>query len=141
MAEEIRNWRFIDKGNGTVMDTLTGLMWLADPDAVRFDVCPERLHDFSFAEAREFCEDLDFAGFTDWRLPGRDELLSFLAGEDSGVIQKYVFSIIRQRMPWTQISGNVAFRLWCWVVRLITRPRLDVIPVRSINITEEVENE
>ncbi|MFA6216395.1 MAG: DUF1566 domain-containing protein [Candidatus Omnitrophota bacterium] len=141
MAEDVKNWRFIDKGNGAVMDTLTGLMWLSDPDAVCFDVCPENVQDFYFGEAKEFCEQLDFAGHRDWRLPGRDELLSLLSGEDSGVIKKYVFLLIRQQMAWTEISGNVAFRFWCWVVRFITRPRLDVIPVRSINITEEVENE
>ena len=136
MAGEVKNWQFIDKGDGTVMDTITGLMWISDPDAVRFAVCPERIDGFTFGEAKDFCKQLDFAGHSDWRLPTRDELFSLLSGEHSYTIQKYVFSAIRQRPPWTEISGNTAIRFRHWIVRYITRQHLDVFPVRSVNITE-----
>ncbi len=49
-----------------VKDSLTGLMWQKTyKDSVK-----------KFADALSTCEDLDYAGFTDWRLPNKNELAS-----------------------------------------------------------------
>jgi len=49
-----------------VKDSVTGLMWQKTyKDGVK-----------KFADALSTCEDLDYAGFTDWRLPNKNELAS-----------------------------------------------------------------
>ncbi|MBQ3368265.1 DUF1566 domain-containing protein [bacterium] len=49
-----------------VKDSVTGLMWQKTyKDSVK-----------KFADALSTCEDLDYAGFTDWRLPNKNELAS-----------------------------------------------------------------
>ena len=53
-------------GDEVVKDSLTGLIWQKTyKDGVK-----------KFADALSTCEDLDYAGFTDWRLPNKNELAS-----------------------------------------------------------------
>ncbi|MBR4531837.1 DUF1566 domain-containing protein [bacterium] len=53
-------------GDEVVKDSVTGLMWQKTyEDSVK-----------KFADALSTCEDLDYAGFTDWRLPNKNELAS-----------------------------------------------------------------
>ena len=53
-------------GDEVVKDSLTGLMWQKTyKDGVK-----------KFADALSTCENLDYAGFTDWRLPNKNELAS-----------------------------------------------------------------
>jgi len=59
---------FIDNGDGTVTDTSTGLMWQQDTPADTYD----------WNSAIEYCEDLSFAGYSDWRLPNINELKSIV---------------------------------------------------------------
>ncbi len=49
----------IDNGDGTLTDTVAGLMWQKE------DVGIQR----SQQEAFDYCANLSLAGFTDWRLP------------------------------------------------------------------------
>ena len=56
-----------DNGNGTVTDTETGLMWQQDESGA-----------MTWEEALNYCEDLDLAGYEDWRLPNRNELQSIV---------------------------------------------------------------
>ena len=64
--------RFTDNGNSTVTDNATGLMWLKDPAGVfTGGTC-------NWATAISNCENLSFAGYTDWRLPNIRELLSIV---------------------------------------------------------------
>ncbi|RLC18197.1 MAG: hypothetical protein DRH93_16830 [Deltaproteobacteria bacterium] len=58
--------RFVDNGNGTITDTTTGLMWLAtDNNAL-----------INWRGANEYCKNLNFGGYTDWRIPTLAELES-----------------------------------------------------------------
>lgn len=66
--------RFIDQGDGTVLDKLTGLIWLQD--ANRFGV-------LTWSEAMAAARDLEFAGITDWKLPTRRELWSLTSFDES----------------------------------------------------------
>jgi len=69
--------RFIALGDGTVLDTVTGRMWVADPD-----LCPAPIAIGGVAQvmnweaAIDACLNLDYAGYTDWKLPNIVELTS-----------------------------------------------------------------
>jgi|GEM_PF-600120 len=78
--------RFADNGNGTVTDTLTGLVWSKHANAPDINaappfVCANAENDMSWQEALDFIICLNsnsFAGFTDWRLPNLNELESMV---------------------------------------------------------------
>lgn len=55
---------FIDNGNKTVTDKSTGLVWQKNDSGEGVD----------WSEALKYCEDLNSAGYTDWRLPNAKEL-------------------------------------------------------------------
>jgi hypothetical protein len=59
---------FADNGDGTVTDRATGLMWTKADSGV-----PMNWHD-----ALHYAEALEFAGFSDWRLPNAKELQSIV---------------------------------------------------------------
>ncbi|MBN1991763.1 MAG: DUF1566 domain-containing protein [Anaerolineae bacterium] len=59
---------FIDNGNETITDNATGLMWQQDDSG----------KGLNWAEALTYCESLDNAGYTDWRLPNAKELQSIV---------------------------------------------------------------
>ena len=50
-----------------VNDLITGLMWQKDWNSR-----------ITWKEALKYCEDLDYAGYTDWRLPNKNELASLI---------------------------------------------------------------
>jgi hypothetical protein len=65
--------RFINNGDGTVFDLKNGLMWMQD-DANGGTT-------MLYKDALSYCNTLNatgFAGYTDWRIPSRNELLSLL---------------------------------------------------------------
>lgn len=77
--------RFIDNGDGTVTDACTDLVWqkkTADVDgdgqvtpwSVRADT-PDKV---TWQGALQYCEDLELAGYRDWRLPNARELESIV---------------------------------------------------------------
>jgi len=53
----------VDNGDGTVTDTVTGLMW----QQVAIETMP-------WSNALIYCDTLDLADYDDWRLPDRNEL-------------------------------------------------------------------
>jgi len=57
----------IDNNDGTVTDKTTGLMWRKKSSGP-----------FTWMEALRYCEELEFAGHKDWRLPDINELLSIV---------------------------------------------------------------
>ncbi len=57
---------FTDNGDGTVTDTVTGLMWAqASADTA-----------MNWQQALAWCQNLELAGYTDWRLPDINELMT-----------------------------------------------------------------
>jgi len=54
-----------DQGNGTCLDSETGLTWQATPESLVF---------YSWEEAQQYVRELDLGGYADWRLPTYDEL-------------------------------------------------------------------
>ncbi|MEA1946092.1 MAG: DUF1566 domain-containing protein [Thermodesulfobacteriota bacterium] len=59
---------FTDNGDETVTDDVTGLMW------IRNDVSATQGKDAACA----YCEDLEFAGYSDWRAPTIEELQTII---------------------------------------------------------------
>ena len=59
---------FTDNGDGTVTDNVAGLMWQQIPDD----------GDFTWDEAIIYAENLELAGYDDWRLPTAKELFSLI---------------------------------------------------------------
>ncbi len=57
---------FKDNGDGTITDLNTGLMWQQTPP----------IEGMTWAQAKEYCENLEFGGYSDWRLPTLKELFS-----------------------------------------------------------------
>ncbi len=56
--------RFVDNGDGTVTDMVTSLMWLKQPKQIALD----------WDKAVTYCRNLDYKGYTGWRLPTITEL-------------------------------------------------------------------
>ncbi|QHI68110.1 Lcl domain-containing protein [Tichowtungia aerotolerans] len=79
--------RFSDNGNGTVNDNRTGLMWLGSMRA-----CGA----MTWAEAVAYCENLNFCGYADWRLPNVREMESLVdysqRGDQTVLPQSHPFS-------------------------------------------------
>jgi len=66
---------FIDNRNSTVTNTDTGLMWeLKTDDGGNRD----KDNVYTWEEALSYCENLDLAGYDDWRLPNINELQSLV---------------------------------------------------------------
>jgi len=60
--------RFIDHGDGTVTDQMTGLMWRRDAYTAGVAL--------TWGQAVTHCLEMDYANYEDWRLPTIRELLS-----------------------------------------------------------------
>lgn len=59
---------YTDNGDGTITDNLTGLMW----QSIYND------NDYTWDEASSYCSSIRDAGYTDWRVPSRKELLTIV---------------------------------------------------------------
>jgi len=62
--------RFTDNEDGTVTDNLTGLMWTTDAQQIAGLM--------NWSVALDACNDLEFAGYDDWRMPNVKEMLSLI---------------------------------------------------------------
>lgn len=68
---------FKDNGDGTITDSATGLMWMAD-DSGAFGVGGDGDGALDWRQALDWCEDIRYAGYSDWRLPDAKELQSIV---------------------------------------------------------------
>ena len=67
--------RFTDNGDGTVTDSLTGLMWLRDGGCLRtkWKSAPDTLADLNNYQGQNICDGYT-GNYTDWRIPNVKEL-------------------------------------------------------------------
>jgi hypothetical protein len=68
---------FTDNGNGTIIDNATGLTWLQQ-DSGGFKAGTKGDGSLNWEQALAWCESLDYAGSSDWRLPNAKELHSIV---------------------------------------------------------------
>ena len=85
--------RFIDNGDNTVLDIFTGLMWTKDA---------RKNGQFTRGVQMNYCEDLVFAGYDDWRLPNVTELCS-LANYAKSKVMVWLNS---SATPFVNVNGN-----------------------------------
>ena len=84
--------RFVDKGNGTITDLLTSLMWLKQPKTVAV----------SYDNAVDYCRTLDFQGHSGWRLPT-------LAEWKKLVDKKKRNPSLPQKHPFTNVLTHIGY--------------------------------
>jgi len=88
---------FIDTGDGTITDNITGLMWQKD----------EAPGKYNWQQALYYCENLTLAGYADWRLPNINELQSiFDYSRDVPIIDTALFHVTRGAEYWSSTSGS-----------------------------------
>ena len=116
---------FQDNGDETVTDLYTGLIWVKDGTGLGSnDGQP-----LTWDEAKTFCEQLNFAGYDDWRLPNFKELASIINyGQNAPYIDKNYFPNTFSSSYWTSsykytpgmyCAGNYCAYPASWEIRII----------------------
>jgi hypothetical protein len=103
--------RFTDNGDGTITDNATGLMWAKDGTGAG---CNNGTT-LTWVNAIAFCEALNFAGHTDWRLPNLKELASIVDYSVSNPSIDPLFINAFAGLYWssTNLAGFVGYAYWC----------------------------
>jgi hypothetical protein len=111
----MKNTRFIDNGDGTVTDSVTGLMWVKDGKGTGCN--NEKI--LGWQKAMEWTKGLNFAGYNDWRIPGIHELHSIVDYERSYPAIDPIFTNTRFNCHWssTTYANNIDF---AWVIYFTT---------------------
>jgi hypothetical protein len=87
-----------DNGDGSVTDITTGLMWQRGDEQNNNNIRP-------WQNGVEYCENLDLAGHSDWRLPTSRELMSVVDfGRDNPAIDTSYFPECRSGGYWSSDS-------------------------------------
>jgi hypothetical protein len=84
--------RWYDKGDGTIRDNSTGLVWQKKDDGQQRD----------FNEAEGYCEKLSLAGLWDWRLPTVAELRSIVINGRRPSVDERFFPETKVERYWTR---------------------------------------
>ncbi|MBN2159415.1 MAG: DUF1566 domain-containing protein [Spirochaetes bacterium] len=86
---------FTDNGDGTITDSLTGLIWEQSPDTTAK----------TWAAALAYANDSELGGYTDWRLPNMDELRSLFGQYGQSAVHTWLngqgFTGIQNARYWT----------------------------------------
>lgn len=99
--------RFIDNGDGTVTDTLTGLQWQKEDDGI------ER----NYKDAQRYTKELRLAGYDDWRLPRKEESIELAEFGYKALKQvfpnikaeRYWAKTTREELYWAQNPDKIAY--------------------------------
>jgi hypothetical protein len=90
------NARFVDNGDGTVTDTASGLMWIKSTPSPLFK------HAVTWFEAKKECENMEYAGYNDWRLPTIKEWKTIID-------TKYQFPALIEPNPFQNVIVKFAY--------------------------------
>jgi hypothetical protein len=93
-----KDGRFIAYSNGTVTDMQTNLMWAASDNGI----------ELNWENAKSYCENYRGGGYTDWRMPTKDELAGLYNMDktytsDCGY-DVHLTKLIRLTCPWIWAS-------------------------------------
>ncbi len=99
---------FIDNADGTITDTITGLIWTkcsmkSDGVIDSTPGCSEVHGQYTWQNAMSACNNLDLAGKTDWRLPRYPELFSIINFGQEGVGKAAVDPLFFPNTEYTDI--------------------------------------
>ena len=93
---------FIKNNNGTVVDTITGLMWQQSDGG-----------EMTVENARIYADTLTLAGYTDWRLPTAHEAYTILNHQKPNPAIDAAFTTTAAEYWWTaNIQSNDATKIW-----------------------------
>ncbi|MBU0673802.1 MAG: DUF1566 domain-containing protein [Proteobacteria bacterium] len=96
---------YVDKGDGTVSDTVTALIWQQQDDGIQR----------GWGEAEVYCSELLLAGYADWRLPDITELISIADyGAENPVIDQLVFPTDGSVFRYSSATPNPINRNQAW---------------------------
>ncbi len=95
---------YINNGNGTVTDTITGLIWQQTDGG-----------EMTIENAAIYCDTLTLGGFTNWRLPTAKESFSILNHQNNNpAIDINFFTKTAAEYWWTsEKQNNDANKIWC----------------------------
>ena len=97
------NPRFSDNGDETVTDNFTGLVWTRDAQHISGLL--------NWYDCIDSCNNLEFAGFDDWRLPNALEILSLTDYENYD-------PALPNNHPFLNLPSPLSF--WCSTTRTLT---------------------
>lgn len=96
-APRFRVWVF--SGEHVVFDETTGVMWQRYP-ALGEVTFPE----FDWQEASDYCDSLEYAGFSDWKLPDHNQLAALvLLGQEpvAPTVDRDIFPFFKDAPYWS----------------------------------------
>lgn len=129
--------RFIDHGDGTVTDTLTGLMWAAS----------DNMGDINWHNAKIYCENPPIAGYkySGWRMPTIKELKTLYNKDLEGYetdcgLPVRIHPSIRISCAWVWSSEHRAISAYAFSFRKgyqystlkLDKNHFRALPVRSV---------
>lgn len=95
---------FLPHDNGTVTHKVTGLMWMTCSLGQDWDKksCVGNAAGYSWVQALQMSNSFTYAGFTDWRLPNRNELETILEAKcNAPAINANIFPGTNPDYYWT----------------------------------------
>jgi len=60
----------------------------------------------SFDSAQVYCADMNHSGYTDWRVPTKEEMRDLLENSRSGVTVKHAFKNVQETIYWSSTEAN-----------------------------------
>ena len=121
------NPRFIDNEDGTVTDNLTGLMWLRDANCISTEYPSYSYYgNVTWAQALDFVRGINDgtysncgAGYYDWRLPNRKELMSLIDRSHFGpALPGYGYLFINVQSPYFSSTASAKYTNLPWHVKI-----------------------
>ncbi|NOY53555.1 MAG: DUF1566 domain-containing protein [Deltaproteobacteria bacterium] len=106
--------RFTDNGDGSVTDTLTGLLWSTDANLMvsrDFSFDPDGDGKVPFQSALDYLDKLNsekYLGYSDWHLPNRKELMSLVdsSRHDPALPLYHPFVSVVSAPYWTSTTAS-----------------------------------
>jgi hypothetical protein len=135
--------RFVDKGQGTVTDNLTGLIWLKDSRCLTRHYWWDALSECNSLSNGD-CGLFDGSSPGDWRMPNIKELLSLIdySNAEPALPTAHLFTGVMNNLYWsstsvtTDVVEGAAWTLDIWyglTFPIFTDSVADVWPVRGGN--------